>query len=74
MSVYRCVKSLVCLIRRVKMHKYQVWIPVWEQYVVDADSEKQAIDIVEKSALKPWNVCPFDGREIVRAYAEEAMQ
>jgi len=22
----------------------------------------------------PWNVCPFDGREIVRAYAEEAMQ
>lgn len=52
------------------MPKYQVWIPVWEQYLVDADSESQALSLWEKGGAVLHDTYPFDGRDQVKPYAE----
>lgn len=52
------------------MPKYQVWIPVWEQYMVEADSKSEALSIWEKGGGRLHDTYPFDGRDDVKPYAE----
>jgi len=52
------------------MPKYQVWIPVWEQYLVYGDSEEQALSLWEKGDAVLRDTYPFDGRDQVKPYAE----
>jgi len=52
------------------MPKCQVWIPVWEQYLVDADNEDDALALWEKGKAVLHDTYPFDGRDDVKPYAE----
>ncbi len=52
------------------MPKCQVWIPVWEQYLVEADNEDDALALWEKGKAVLHDTYPFDGRDDVKPYAE----
>lgn len=52
------------------MPKYQVWIPVWEQYLVDAEDDHDALALWEKGNAVLHDTYPFDGRDDVKPYAE----
>ena len=52
------------------MSKYQVWIPVWEQYLVEAENKDDALALWEKGKAVLHDTYPFDGRDDVKPYAE----
>jgi hypothetical protein len=52
------------------MPSYRLYVPVWDMYLVDANTPEDALVQFEKGNASLHDTVAFDGRDEIKAYAE----